>query len=1810
MKRNVLLIFCMLCCYLSYGSNASGKFASLHSPPLNVNDPITDVTWATYFGGGQSDVVRGVTTDPEGNVYVTGTTSSIGLATPGAFQTAMAGETDIFIAKFSPDGERLWATYFGGLDSETASTIEYHNGQLLIGGDSSSDGLSTPGAFKEERQGGQTEALVASFDANTGQRNWATYYGASAGSISDIAVDANGYIYAAGVSPVNLYPMVSCTGSSDFATPGTYIDENGNCNAIFLVKLSNDGSAREWGTYPIRGAIAKKIAKTGGLHIEVDASGDVYVGGATTSLDEVVDAGFAANVGEGTNTDIGFLGKFSGTDGTRTWGRFYSGVIVDFLLDEANNQLLTVGSTANGTEGFLSSFSLAGIEQYRSVIGGINGETYVSGITFSADKSSIIVNGNTSTSSGEFAFSCPFQPQPEGGGWDIFLNSFDPGTGQPLWGTYYGGADQDYFGGSRALGSGAGFGPFSIGNTRAISTANGDMILAMNTLSAGLGTEGAYQESSGGSTDGLLVRFNNGFLPDNIVVSPSLLSPLVQQTCILGVPEMITGNAVGIVSPANLDRRVFYQWQQSDSPTGPWQNIAGEIFKDLQPEALQGNRYYRRQVQLKRPGCNNEFEVMDTSETVSVIVNQNYSPLADADGPLWYVCESPTNMVTLNGGASGGSGAYAYQWFEGSPSMGTLLGTNSSLTTNPVTSATTYTLRVTDEAGCTDDDQVTIIPAVANAGESQAYCQGAGGVQIGTAPIADPAVAYQWTVVSGSANSLSCTSCAQPVASPAQETVYRLTVTVTQKNGQPCSTTDEVTVIPVTAPGSLLDFAGADQTVCKNESVVLGMIEDNTYQYTWTPGQYLSDVHSARPVFSAGTAAVTNGYINYAITAVKDGCTFVDDVQVSVINSRITDQDETQCGPLWVYHLDEANAPQAVYSWSVISGDGEVLTTSNNASNAYLKSNAGITHFRRTVTLNGISCHADVYVTPCEDGGSSCDFDIITLSEQECPKVFGGVVLRLGTTVSNLNDYHFSWSPANLVDNPTASAVTITSTSEATITVTITNKYDPSITCSESININPPGWSLPGFNMEGAICRNTPTVIGETPVAGFSYQWLPATGLDRDDVGNPTATLSASVAYQVKKTELASGCTNSLTLPVYVSSPVANAGNDRAVCNGATITLGTPAPEGTSWTYAWEPSNAAWENGSTAADAQPQVFFALAGSQTYTVTVTDPVTGCMSTDQVVLSGTITPGEYTGPAQTICEGQEVTLGRQAEPGAHYEWFAGGLMVGTGSTITVSPATTTNYTLRVSYEGCTIPAEDNVTVTVHARPTNLSLVDRNLCKGASVGIGYGSVRNPGVPSDVASFAWSPATGLSAVNIANPIATVYGSVEYTVLITMNTGCVYEEKVLVNPIIDAGSDAIICQGESTVIGLPARPGFTYSWTGSGIVSGGMTAQPTVRPTVTTTYTLTVSDDSGPVCTDDVVVTVNQPEPFQITGNTTICQGGNTTLSLVGTPGAGTLWQWSPVEGVTSPNATSTTVAPATTGTHTYRLTQTNLQTGCSNYREIIVVTRENNMEVTSGSVSLCPETAEPVTMPVSVTPAGDYQYTWSPATGLSNAFIANPTVVTTQSRVYTVTITDNVTKCQVVSTVPVTARSAEECALPVTLVFFEAKPIEGHVYLSWATTEETRSERFDVERSVDGKRWNTISTVKSHGESSDYRFYESIDEHPFQGQNLYRLKIVDTDGSYTYSRMAAVMKGSGEQLLVTEVYPNPVSDYLHINTTDWSHVELVEVFDLLGRVLLKTNASQEPRVDISHFSSGVYILRITTDAGLSNTVRFIVQK
>lgn len=179
-------------------------------------------------------------------------------------------------------------------------------------------------------------------------------------------------------------------------------------------------------------------------------------------------------------------------------------------------------------------------------------------------------------------------------------------------------------------------------------------------------------------------------------------------------------------------------------------------------------------------------------------------------------------------------------------------------------------------------------------------------------------------------------------------------------------------------------------------------------------------------------------------------------------------------------------------------------------------------------------------------------------------------------------------------------------------------------------------------------------------------------------------------------------------------------------------------------------------------------------------------------------------------------------------------------------------------------------------------------------------------------------------------------------------------------------------------------------------------------------------------------------------------------------------------------------------------------------------------------------------------------------------------------------------------------------ESVLPVTLVSFKAASEGTTASLSWSTASETNSDRFDIERSANGKKWDKIGSVKSNHESVTQQFYSFQDAKPLNGQNLYRLKMVDLDETFAYSHIENVSFASTAFL-----YPNPVrnAENINLNLTDWSDIKQVKVVNALGKTVFEASNALSTGISTRNLSSGSYVVQIIHNNGTIATHRFVRQ-
>ena len=155
---------------------------------------------------------------------------------------------------------------------------------------------------------------------------------------------------------------------------------------------------------------------------------------------------------------------------------------------------------------------------------------------------------------------------------------------------------------------------------------------------------------------------------------------------------------------------------------------------------------------------------------------------------------------------------------------------------------------------------------------------------------------------------------------------------------------------------------------------------------------------------------------------------------------------------------------------------------------------------------------------------------------------------------------------------------------------------------------------------------------------------------------------------------------------------------------------------------------------------------------------------------------------------------------------------------------------------------------------------------------------------------------------------------------------------------------------------------------------------------------------------------------------------------------------------------------------------------------------------------------------------------------------------------------------------------------ALPVTLISFHGKVISEGVKLSWTTTSEFGNDYFEVQRSNDLLRFETIDKMDGLGTATLRHDYTWIDTSLPTSTVFYRLKQVDFDGTSAYSRIISIEPKPGDNGVV--LGPNPVIDHIIIYTD----INNAVLCDLNGHILQKLNKGYN---SLSAYSSGIYLIR-----------------
>jgi hypothetical protein len=166
----------------------------------------------------------------------------------------------------------------------------------------------------------------------------------------------------------------------------------------------------------------------------------------------------------------------------------------------------------------------------------------------------------------------------------------------------------------------------------------------------------------------------------------------------------------------------------------------------------------------------------------------------------------------------------------------------------------------------------------------------------------------------------------------------------------------------------------------------------------------------------------------------------------------------------------------------------------------------------------------------------------------------------------------------------------------------------------------------------------------------------------------------------------------------------------------------------------------------------------------------------------------------------------------------------------------------------------------------------------------------------------------------------------------------------------------------------------------------------------------------------------------------------------------------------------------------------------------------------------------------------------------------------------------------------------------LPVELTSFLGERVREEIQLSWETSSETQNKGFEIHRSSNNSTWEKLGWVDGNGSSTQPHVYAFDDTKPAYGINYYRLKQIDFDGAFEYSKIIAIENNHSDFKI--QVFPNPTTRNFNIRIANPLLQKMkIQINDNLGMKIWESNLmvgesgwSKELEIE----RNGVYLISI----------------
>jgi len=1546
---------------------------------------------STYIGGSSNELsTPDMFVDPNEVTYVAGVTLSNNFPlTPNAAQSTQDG---YIVAKIDTAGQLLYSTRWGinytsgagaGFTRQKIVADAAENIYLVALTNSVSWPVTADAA--QSTLGGNADFTINKFNA-AGDIVFSTYWGGSANeSLADVALMPDGSLLILGVSRSTDFPTTAGAAQTTFG--------GGTEDDFVLIKISPTGQVI-FSTY--LGGSRNETRPS----LLVTESGDFYVVGHTNSPDYPVTPGAAQSVKGGGNNfgDDYCIAKFN-TAGDILWSTFYGGanrdfetaaalaadggiyvsgrtISVDFPTTSGVPQPTPVAPLIDPWDGTpfddwtLTRFNPDGIVQFSTFWGGSAVENSVKLASAPSGVYLVGVTGsNLMTTPNAFqSTKSPFSA--------LYLITRFSDTGQPIFSTYWGGN------------SAGASNEFDI-----LSDQQGSLHFAGRfSTPIGLFTS-VNPPSISGNT--FYSKINSTGLP---VLSTrwSTITNVAMNLTAAGAIHLFGANGStlpypttpGVFQPFNGGGTDFVLTRLRNY--AEWNNVTNTISPDSQSVCLNadidiitGNKFqsagrsflpsYQWQVSTVDPDDIDFNPDTDWGDIVGGIT-QNYQPSVFTT-PRWYrrlvLSNAPQNCSDYN-----------------------------DVDSFYVISAS----NISFVAGS------SIEAAAVSAGEPIYTCPGVA-VQIGGAPTATGGQApysYNWDF----ASNLNDNTISNPTATVNETTIF--TVRVTDGNG--CVSSSQTNVIV-----NLAD-AGEDRSYCGVDPVRIGTlpIPGEPASFQWSPTTALSCSDCPRPL--ASPASTTTYVLTKTITLPNNStCATFDNVEVEVIAAPTQQLDDVVICHSSNNQVQLGYAAESGFSYTWAPGNwlerNDTSAVMFNSGFIFLdnKSPSVANPFQYLLTAKKGEC---VWVDTMALTMIRVDAGIDACGPRP-----------VGVDWHPFIDATYSWThisgPNNLL-GPLDSVISfVGATTNATSVYQLEVCYE-GVCCTDQVEVSDCGCTV---LIETASSTGCPSLSNENdeliltasfvvdPFPGYDpadnvITWTPCNGGLDTCFGTSVRVLST--AQQTYTATLTNpnrpdlNCSDDFEVNLPAFSVPQFTAKDTTICDGA-VNIGMPPVGG--YLYEWTGPNSF-----SSTISNPTV---ITPGQ-YIVTVTDDLSTCFTRDTATVDEAFPVNA--GPDQIICPGATIQLGTPAplNQNLQYSWFPAAAPWQNGTDenspqpqVFIASNQTFILTVTDPVTGCT--RADTVDVSVDPNGPPLNFVNDTTC-GNPVSIGPAALFG-------ASYSWSPATGLSCTDCPNPSSNPASTTTYNVAIQPSGTC---GTINGSVTVFVGDDSPLEVAPvekcpvSTVNINPSLTGqctgCTYSWSPATGLSSTSVVNPTTNSQTATNYILTVTDPLGCQRAGTVNISITPQEVLSF-DPVERCPGGPAVPinpSLVGQC-AGCSYSWTPASGLSN----TTVINPTTTASiNNYTLTVSRPD-GCSargtvTVGSLIPPIAGEVLDVCLGESVLLGSASNLATS----------TYSWSPAAGLDNTSIRQPTFTPTSAGNFTFNVTEvrQGFSCSVSSSVTIT--------------------------------------------------------------------------------------------------------------------------------------------------------------------------------------------